>query len=228
MKIFRPLNANFLQIPRVTSYTIGIIMDDKHAQLCQWGQIISPSTTLWRTSSIHVFSRHPSENKASLSVFHMDLVEHVFIFTVHHEGLGKTLACCFALGTNILLHPAPIKEHKKLLDSPYKNYSANECIVYCALLSWLCTAHCHPASNCSVLCLCGKRNDLYRPSLMKCELYNFCKAGAQPMWVGSGRSEIWKRVLGLYGPVGFWGRAFRLSCWTEIILDVLQHSGPGS
>lgn len=57
---------------------------------------------------------YPSEDKASLSVFHWDMVEHVFIFTVLHEGLGKTLACRFALGTNILLHPAPIKEHKKL------------------------------------------------------------------------------------------------------------------
>lgn len=78
---------------------------------------------------------HPSEDKASLSVYHRDLVEHVFIFTVIHKGLGKTLACCFALGTNILLHPAPIMEHKKLLHYPYKTNSANECIVKCALPS---------------------------------------------------------------------------------------------
>lgn len=46
MKIVWPLNDKFLKIPRVTSYTIGMIMDDKHALLCQWGQIISPVTTV--------------------------------------------------------------------------------------------------------------------------------------------------------------------------------------
>lgn len=40
---------------------------------------------------------------------------------------------CFTLGTEALLHPAPIKTHKELLDSLSKHNMTNNCIVYCLI-----------------------------------------------------------------------------------------------
>lgn len=69
-----------------------------------------------------------------------------------------------------------------------------------------------PAAAMCYVCA-AKSNDLCRPWLTKWELYSFCRgwstASARGGWVCW---EIWMRVPGLYGPVGFWGRASRLSC----------------
>lgn len=88
-------------------------------------------------------------------------------------GLGHTPPRCFTLGTKVLLHPAPIKEHKELFDSLYKPNTTNNCIVYCLI-----PLGCHDSVqhttgcviDCSVLCLFWESNDLYRPLLTKCEL----------------------------------------------------------
>lgn len=112
------------------------------------------------------------EDKGTLSVCHMDLGRACVCIYCTLWGLGHTPPRCFTLGTNISLHPAPIKEHKELFDSLYKPNMTNNCIVYCVIpprLPWLCTAHHRSASDCSVLCLFGESNDLYRPLLMKCE-----------------------------------------------------------
>lgn len=131
------------------------------------------------TSIIHVFFRAAGRKKFqssgggqgnSFSVPHGP-AEHVFIFTVW--GLGHMPPRCFTLGTEVSLHPAPIKEHKELFDSLYKPNMTNSCIVYCLIpprLPWLCAAHHRRcAIDCSVLCLLRESNDLYRPLLTKCE-----------------------------------------------------------
>lgn len=41
--------------------------------------------------------------------------------------------CCFTLGTDVSLHPAPIKEHKELFESLYKPNMTNNCTVYCLI-----------------------------------------------------------------------------------------------
>lgn len=82
-----------------------------------------------RGSGRKMFSHH-SEDKATLSAFHMDLCRTcVYIYCTSWRP-GHTPPCCFALGTNMLLHPAPIKEHKELFDSLYKPKMTNNCIVY--------------------------------------------------------------------------------------------------
>lgn len=141
--------------------------------------IIHTAAARGSTSIIHVFFRAAGRKKFqssgggqgnSFSVPHGP-AEHVFIFTVW--GLGHMPPRCFTLGTEVSLHPAPIKEHKELFDSLYKPNMTNSCIVYCLIpprLPWLCAAHHRRcAIDCSVLCLLRESNDLYRPLLTKCE-----------------------------------------------------------
>lgn len=141
----------------------------------------SPSTPQQHaTSKIHVFSgrwegrrfSHQSEDKGTLSACHMGLGRACVYIYCTLWGLGHTPPRCFTLGTNGLLHPAPIKEHKELFDSLYKPNMTNNRIVYCLIpLGCFDSAqHTTAVVDCSVLCLFSESNDLYRPLLTKCEL----------------------------------------------------------
>lgn len=60
---------------------------------------------------------HQLEHKGTLSACHMVQGSACVYIYCMLWGLGHTPSRCFTLGTNISLHPAPIKEHKELFDS---------------------------------------------------------------------------------------------------------------
>lgn len=92
-----------------------------------------------------MFSHLPSD-KACLLMCHLDRGRTCVSIYCASERPGQTSACCFALGNNILLHPASIKNHKELvffrckttlqMSALYIVQSSKSCLMFMLQKEW--------------------------------------------------------------------------------------------
>lgn len=75
---------------------------------------------------------------------------------------------CFTLGTNLFLHPAPIKEHKEPFDSIYKHNMTNNCVVYCLIGAAAVTLRSTPPPCRWLLCLMSESGEKVVSCVKRC------------------------------------------------------------
>lgn len=133
MKIFGPFDADFLKISRVTSYTIGIILDDKLANRAKILVLLPQPPKSMCFQGIRKEVQSVSlKTRPAFQCATWIWVEHVFIFTVHHEGPSKRRPTVLLWAPISFSTQLQLRSTRSRFILAINLTLANECIVYCA------------------------------------------------------------------------------------------------